>query len=78
MARNPSPSPVVTAHWSAELARLAQAAQRRKDAAQDAQHVLHTAVREAFSQGVLVGAMIKATGLSGSRLFQIKHAKLQD
>jgi hypothetical protein len=32
-------------------------------------------VRAAFAEGVLVGPMIKATGLSGSRLFQIKHAE---
>jgi hypothetical protein len=45
---------------------------RRRAAVKDAETDLNNAVRAAFAEGVLVGPMIKATGLSGSRLFQIK------
>ena len=72
MARNPRPEQSITDRWSLELARLAGVtAEKRHDLAL-AQNDLHHAVRAAFSEGVLVGTMIKATGLSGSRLFQIK------
>ena len=72
MARNPRPDPAITDRWSSELSRLAGVALKRKRAAQDSQRELHDAVRAAFAEGVLVGTMVKATGLSGSRLFQIK------
>jgi hypothetical protein len=45
---------------------------RRRSAVKDAEQELNRAVRGAFAEGVLVGPMVKATGLSGSRLFQIK------
>jgi hypothetical protein len=45
---------------------------RRRSAVKDAEQELNKAVRAAFAEGVLVGPMVKATGLSGSRLFQIK------
>lgn len=72
MARNPRPDPAITNRWSAELTRLSTIALARKQEAAKAQRELHDAVRSAFSEGVLVGAMVEATGLSGSRLFQIK------
>lgn len=72
MARNPRPDQAITDKWSAELSRLAGIAGKRKRAAQQSQRDLHHAVREAFAEGVLVGTMVKATGLSGSRIFQIK------
>lgn len=72
MARNPRPDPAITNRWSAELTRLSTAALARKQEAAEAQRELHEAVRAAFAEGVLVGTMTKATGLSGSRLFQIK------
>lgn len=72
MARNPRPDAAITDKWSAELSRLSGIAVKRKRAAQESQRELHEAVRAAFSEGVLVGTMVKATGLSGSRLFQIK------
>ena len=72
MARNPRPAQEITDRWATELAVLATTAQQRKQEAQTAQTALHDAVRSAFTEGVLVGTMVKATGLSGSRLFQIK------
>lgn len=72
MARNPRPPQEITDRWAKELAALSKAARRRKQEAAKAQAALHDAVRSAFSEGVLVGTMTKATGLSGSRLFQIK------
>lgn len=58
----------------AELAKLSSTVLRRRTAVKEAEDELNDAVRAAFGEGVLVGPMIKATGLSGSRLFQIKHA----
>jgi hypothetical protein len=72
MARNPRPDPAITDRWSAELSRLAGVTAERRHSLAQAQNDLHNAVREAFAEGVLVGTMVKATGLSGSRIFQIK------
>ena len=72
MARNPRPDQAITDRWSAELARLATITAERRHGLAKAQSDLHHAVRAAFAEGVLVGTMVKATGLSGSRLFQIK------
>lgn len=72
MARNPRPDQAITDRWSAELSRLANVTAERRHSLALAQKDLHHAVRAAFSEGVLVGTMVKATGLSGSRLFQIK------
>lgn len=72
MARNPRPDQEITDRWSSELGRLAGVATDKRHALAQAQNDLHHAVRAAFAEGVLVGTMVKATGLSGSRLFQIK------
>jgi len=72
MARNPRPDPKVADHWAARLSLLSTAVERCKHETKVAQQDLHEGVRAAFADGVLVGTMIKATGLSGSRLFQIK------
>ena len=72
MARNPRPDPAISDRWTVELTKLSTAVAKKKQAAGAAQQELHAAVRAAFSEGVLVGTMVKATGLSGSRLFQIK------
>lgn len=77
MARNPRPDQAITDRWSAELGRLAGVTNERKHALLQAQNDLHNAVRAAFAEGVLVGTMVKATGLSGSRLFQIKFEQRQ-
>ena len=72
MARNPRPDQAITDKWHATLSHLAQAAEEARQDADAARHDLHVAIRSAFAEGVLVGTMVKATGLSGSRLFQIK------
>lgn len=78
MARNPRPDPAITEKWSGELTRLAGVAAKRRAALLEAQQELHDAVRAAFTEGVLVGTMVKATGLSGSRIFQIKFENRND
>ncbi|MEI7780301.1 MAG: hypothetical protein WCJ18_00075 [Planctomycetota bacterium] len=72
MARNPRPAQEVTDRWAQQLVKLSNLAIQHKKTAMEAQQGLHAGVRAAFEEGVLVGTMIKATGLSGSRLFQIK------
>ena len=72
MARNPRPAQEVTDRWASQLTQLSKQAIQHKKTATESQQQLHVAVRAAFEEGVLVGTMIKATGLSGSRLFQIK------
>jgi len=75
IAKRKKPDPSITDKWTGELTKLSSAVLRRRNAVKDAEVELNAAVRAAFAEGVLVGPMIKATGLSGSRLFQIKHAE---
>lgn len=72
MAKRRRPEPEVTARWTATLRTLAQKLARRRRLADEAQDELGAAIRAAFAEGVLVGPIKEATGLSGSRAYQYK------
>lgn len=72
MAKRKQPDPAITERWVGVLQKLAQQLARRRKLVEEAEQELGDAVRAAFAEGVLVGPMKEATGLSGSRLYQIK------
>lgn len=74
MAKRAQPDPRITDKWMGKLAVTADRLDvaRKIVAALEAQR--DEDVRGAFSEGVVVGALKPATGLSGSRIYQIKFA----
>jgi hypothetical protein len=74
MARRKSPDPAITWRWVGVLRPAAEELARLRTDVEQAEQVLGKAVRAAFAEGVLVGPMMQATGLSGSRLYQLKWA----
>lgn len=75
MAKRKKPDPAITDRWVTELRQVSQRLGRRRRAVEEAELELENAVQGAFAEGVLVGPMKEATGLSGSRLYQLKFAK---
>lgn len=74
MARRKSPDPAVTDRWVDVLLLVNKEVMQRREALEQAEDNLGKAVRAAFREGVLVGPMMQATGLSGSRIYQLKWA----
>lgn len=74
MAKRRRPDPAITEKWVEVLRHLSQKLQRRRKAADEAEAELGGAIRGAFAEGVLVGPIKEATGLSGSRCYQVKFA----
>lgn len=72
MAKRRRPDPAITAKWVDTLRGLARKLAKQRQAVADTEAELGDAVRAAFDEGVLVGPQKEATGLSGSRLYQIK------
>lgn len=72
MAKRTRPDPVITDRWVARITMLSQELSRRRKRVEESEQELGDAVRSAFAEGVLVGPMKQATGLSGSRLYQLK------
>lgn len=72
MAKRSRPDPAITAKWVDVLKELSLKKVRRQNAVDEVEEELGNAVRQAFAEGVLVGPMKEATGLSGSRLYQLK------
>lgn len=74
MAKRRRPDPAITAKWTEILRRLAGKLARQRKAVDETEAQLGDAIRGAFDEGVLVGPIKEATGLSGSRAYQIKFA----
>ena len=74
IGKRKKPDPAITDKWVAELTQLRDTVATSRAAVKAAEDALNTAVRAAFDEGVLSSPMTGATGLSSSRLFQIKHA----
>jgi hypothetical protein len=74
MAKRKRPDPAITERWTEILRGLAQKLARRRRLVDETEEELGEAIRGAFAEGVLVGPIKEATGLSGSRAYQIKFA----
>jgi hypothetical protein len=74
VAKRRRPDPAITEKWVDVLRPLARKLAQRREAEQEVLDDIGVAVRGAFSEGVLVGPLKEATGLSGSRLYQLKFA----
>lgn len=74
MAKRRAPDPAVTERWADIISSLTKKLGRRQQAAAETKDELDEAIRSAFDEGVLVGPIKEATGLSGSRCYQIKFA----
>jgi hypothetical protein len=74
VAKRKKPEPAITEHWTSVLTASTQKVMRRRKAAEEAEAEREEHIRGAFSEGVLVGPIKEATGLSGSRCYQIKFA----
>lgn len=78
MAKRRRPDPAITAKWTEILRRLAAKLARQRKAVDETEAELGDAIRGAFDEGVLVGPIKEATGLSGSRAYQIKFQLRDD
>lgn len=74
MAKRRRPDPEITERWTAVLRPLAAKLAKRRRLVDETEEELGEAIRGAFNEGVLVGPIKEATGLSGSRAYQIKFA----
>lgn len=72
MAKKARPDPSITDKWVKQLADTADLLEIAHGIVAELEARRGVQVRGAFSEGVLVGALKKATGLSGSRLYQLK------
>lgn len=72
MAKRRRPDPAITERWTGELRPLSAKLTRRRKMVDETEAELGDAIRAAFAEGVLVGPIKEATGLSGSRCYQIK------
>lgn len=72
MAKRRKPPPEVSEKWVNVVATISRKLAKRRLLVQEAEEELKDAVRGAFAEGVLSTELTKVTGLSGSRLFQIK------
>jgi hypothetical protein len=75
VARKPRPDPIIAEIWAERLRRIMEKLARARRLVDEIMAELEDAVQGAFDEGVLVGTMMEATGLSGSRIFQLKFAK---
>lgn len=75
MAKRKRPDPAITDRWVNELRQVTHGLTRRRKSVEEYELKLEETVQGAFSDGVLVGPMKEVTGLSGSRLYQLKFAK---
>ncbi len=80
MAKRKRPDPAITEKHVRILRPLARKLERQRRAVAVTEEQIGAAVRAAFKEGVLVGAMKEATrtpgrpkGFSGSRIYQRKH-----
>ncbi len=74
MAKRRRPDPAITEHWTNVLTADTEKVNERRQLAAEAEGEREDHIRGAFSEGVLVGPIKAATGLSGSRAYQIKFA----
>ena len=72
MAKRSRPDPIITERWVSRLTVLSQELTRRRKRVEVTEKEFGDAIRGAFSEGVLVGPLKQVTGLSGSRLYQLK------
>lgn len=75
MAKRQKLDPAVTEKYVAELRALTRTKAKRIASLKDIEEQIGQTVRDAFHAGVKVGPMIDATGMSGSRIFQLKFAE---
>jgi hypothetical protein len=72
VAKRKRPDPAVTEKWVKELRPITAKLIRQRKAVEVTEKELGEAIRGAFDDGVLVGSLKDATGLSGSRVYQYK------
>jgi hypothetical protein len=75
MAKRARPEPAITQKWEDILRPLVQKKTRRLKLVKEVEKEIEVAVQGACSEGVLVGPLKKVTGLSGSRIYQLKFAE---
>jgi hypothetical protein len=75
MAKRQKLDPAITERYVTELRALTRTKVKRIAAVKEIEDQVGDCVRRAFADGVKVGPMIEATGLSGSRIFQLKFAE---
>jgi hypothetical protein len=74
MGKRQKLDPAITEKWATVVAKLSNDVQANRAAVKKSESDFNEAVRDAFSDGVQAGPLAQASGLSTSRLFQIKHA----
>ena len=72
MAKRRRPDPAITDKWVRTLRATQRKLVRQQRALDETAAQRGEQVRAAFDEGVLVGPLKEVTGLSGSRLYQIK------
>jgi hypothetical protein len=73
MANKPRPPDDLVDTWSTVLTEASEDLQRKRTEAMQAEDVLRITVRDAFDAGLTVTPIADATGLTVSRLYQIKR-----
>jgi hypothetical protein len=73
MANKPKPPEDLVDTWSTMLADASDDLQKKRGEALRAEDVLRICVRDAFDAGLTVTPIREATGLTVSRLYQIKR-----
>ena len=74
MGKRQKLDPAITEKWTQVIAELSKEVAAHRTAVKTSETNFNSAVRAAFSEGVQAGPLAQASGLSTSRLFQIKHA----
>ena len=75
MPKRSRPDPGVTEKWVNRLTQIIAERERRQRSAAEIDEELESAVEQATLEGVLISDLTEPTGLSSSRLFQLKFAK---
>ncbi len=75
MAKRRKPPPEVSEKWVTAVGVISRKLAKRRQLVHEAENELREAVCAAFAEGVLSTELTKVTGLSGSRLFQMKFAE---
>lgn len=78
MAKRRRPPPEITQRWTDILRPIAQQLAQQRQQVDQTRKELGAAIRGAFNDGVLVGPLKQATGLSGSRIYQMKFQLDED
>jgi hypothetical protein len=77
MAKRRRPDPEVTEEWAQKLREVTERLGPQQQVANTTRAEREDLIRGAFKDGVWVSAIHESTGLSKSRLFQIKFAGVE-